>query len=357
MLPHPDETIAALATARGPGARAVVRLSGPDALRIALTFFQSDPAPESGRRDFWSGALRLPTLHSPLPADLYQFPGPRSYTGQDVVELHTVSCPPLVDRLVAELLNAGARAARPGEFTLRAFLAGKLDLPKAEAVLGVIEADDDAQLRESLAQLAGNVTRPLDGLRDDLLNLLADVEAGLDFVDEDISFVEKSDAINRLAKALAQVTLVRKQLDARARSDRPFRAALVGRPNAGKSRLFNALGGDAIVSDVPGTTRDYLTLRLDLGGVAVELIDTAGRQSPRDAIDEQAQQLGRGAAASADLLLVCVVAGTEPDADERDAIAAGGIAVATQCDRAAAPDGWLATSRRHRARLGRTPHC
>ena len=100
----------------------------------------------------------------------------------------------MIDRLVAELLNCGARAARPGEFTLRAFLAGKLDLPRAEAVLGVIEAQDGEQLRQSLAQLAGGVTRPLDGLRDDLLNLLADVEAALDFADEDISFVQKSDS-------------------------------------------------------------------------------------------------------------------------------------------------------------------
>src|SRR5262249_40096088 len=175
-------------------------------------------------------------------------------------------------------LNAGARAARPGEFTLRAFLAGKLDLPRAEAVLGVIEAGDRDQLRESLAQLAGGVTRPLDGLRDDLLNLLADVEAGLDFVEAAITFVGREDLLNRLAKGLAQLTLVRKQLEARGRSDRPFRAALVGRPNAGKSSLFNALAGDspdagALVSPVPGTTRDYLVKRLDLGGVAVELVD------------------------------------------------------------------------------------
>lgn len=344
MLPHPDETIVALATARGPGARAVVRLSGPDALPVALNLFCADPPPVPGVRRRWPGAIRFAGIHSPLPADLILFPGPRSYTGQDVVELHTVSCPPLVDRLVADLLNAGARAARPGEFTLRAFLAGKLDLPKAEAVLAVIEADDATQLRDSLAQLAGNVTRPLDGLRDDLLNLLADVEAGLDFVDEDISFVAKSDAVNRLAKALAQVTLVGKQLDGRARSDRPFRAALVGRPNAGKSRLFNALGGSALVSDVPGTTRDYLSVRLDCDGVPVEVIDTAGRQSPLDAIDAQAQELGRGVAQSADVLLVCVVAGTAPDEEERAVIAAGGVPVATQCDLAPAAAGWLATS-------------
>src|SRR5437763_6514528 len=249
MLPTPEDTIVALSSAPGPGLRAIVRLSGSQARRIARTVFHAerDIAPDKRRR--YSGDLRLPGLHSPLPADLYFCPVPRTYTGQELVEIHTISSPPLVELLIATLLTAGARAAGPGEFTLRAFLAGKLDLPRAEAVLGVIEAADRDQLRDSLMQLAGGLTRPLDGLRDDLLNLLADVEAGLDFVDEDISFVGRDDLLTRLAKGLAQLTLVRKQLEGRGRSDRPFRAVLVGRPNAGKSSLFNALtGGDAIVS-------------------------------------------------------------------------------------------------------------
>jgi tRNA modification GTPase len=350
MLPHPAETIVALSSAPGPGGRAIVRLSGPQALRVARTLFHAAAEIDPVRRRRYEGELRLPGLHSPLPADLYVAPPPRTYTGQEMVEIHTLSSPPLVERLIAELLNAGARAARPGEFTLRAFLAGKLDLPRAEAVLGVIEAGDHDQLRESLAQLAGGVTRPLDGLRDDLLNLLADVEAGLDFVEEDISFVGREDLLHRLAKGLAQLTTVRRQLESRGHSDRPFRAVLVGRPNAGKSSLFNALAGDApdagaLVSPAPGTTRDYLVRRLDLGGVAVELVDTAGRQEALDAIDAQAQELGRGAAERADLLLVCVPAGAGPGTDERRLLAGtAAVAVATQCDRAAGPSGSLATS-------------
>jgi tRNA modification GTPase len=352
MLPHPDDTIVALSSAPGPGARAIIRLSGPQALRVALTLFRAADEVHPARRRRYEGELRLPGLHAPLPADLYVAPAPRTYTGQEVVEIHTISSPPLVELLIAELLNAGARAARPGEFTLRAFLAGKLDLPRAEAVLGVIEAGDPDELRESLAQLAGGVTRPLDGLRADLLDLLADVEAGLDFVDEDITFVSRPDLLIRLAKGLAQVTLVRKQLEGRGRSGRTFRAVLVGRPNAGKSSLFNALAGEApdagaLVSPTPGTTRDYLVRRLDLGGVAVELVDTAGRQQALDMIDAQAQDLGRGVAERADLLLVCVPVGEDPDADERRLLADAGrpaVAVAMQCDRAAAPTGWLATS-------------
>src|SRR5205807_5330649 len=127
-------------------------------------------------------------------------PAPRTYTGQDVVEIHTLSSPPLIELLISRCLNAGARAAQPGEFTLRAFLAGKLDLTKAEAVLGVIEAGDRDELKQALAQLGGGIARPLQGLRDDLLNLLADVEAGLDFTEEDIHFVDQTELLGRLAK-------------------------------------------------------------------------------------------------------------------------------------------------------------
>ena len=205
------------------------------------------------------GSITLSGVHSPLPATLYFFPGPRSYTGQDLAELHTLGSPPLVERLVADLLTAGARPAQPGEFTLRAFLAGKKDLPQAEAVNAVIEAGTDAELATALAQLAGGVTRPLQSLREDLLNLLADLEAALDFADEDIEFVGKPETLARLDAAIEHLTALAHQLDDRSISGRPVRVALVGLPNAGKSSLFNALaGGDALVSPIPGTTRDYL---------------------------------------------------------------------------------------------------
>src|SRR5579885_2176207 len=159
-----NDTIVALSSAAGPGARAVVRLSGPDAFRCASSLFAAAEPPAFNRRRLYAGGVRLPGVAAPLPADLYVFPAPHTYTGQHVAELHTLGCPPLVELLIAELLKAGARAARPGEFTLRAFLAGKLDLTRAEAVLGVIEAGSRDELKDALAQLAGGVARPLQEL-------------------------------------------------------------------------------------------------------------------------------------------------------------------------------------------------
>ena len=343
MTPHPDDTIVALSSAAGPGRRAIVRVSGPKARAVADAVFT--PAGPVRPRYLTPGAVRLSGVHSPLPADLYFFPGPRSYTGQDLAELHTVSSPPLVERLVADLLAAGARPARPGEFTLRAFLAGKMDLTRAEAVLAVIEAGTDADLKPALEQLAGGVGRPLEQLRGDLLDLLADVEAGLDFVDEDIEFVGRKDVLLRVAAGLAQLTNLRRQLDARAVSGQPVRVALAGRPNAGKSSLFNALAGGprALVSPAAGTTRDYLTKPLDLDGVPAELIDTAGLADAADAIEAQAQRLGREQAGRADLLLWCVPAGEPADPAEAARLrSAGGdlLLVRTKADAApgAAPE-------------------
>jgi tRNA modification GTPase len=252
-----------------------------------------------------------------------------------------------VELLIGELLKAGGRAAQPGEFTMRAFLAGKLDLVKAEAVLGVIEAGDRDELNTALKQLSGGVSGPLQQLRSDLLDLLADVEAGLDFADEDIQFIAQDQLLTRLSKGLAMITLLNKQLEQRTLSERPFRAVLIGRPNAGKSSLFNALGGTALVSPRPGTTRDYLVQRLDFDGLTVELVDTAGWQTADGVIQNQAQSLGREQTRQADLVLLCLEGGRVPDETEQAWLNRAGcraIAVATKCDLMPAPSAELQTS-------------
>jgi tRNA modification GTPase len=348
MVPDPQDTIVALSSAAGPGARAVVRLSGRHALAIASKAFHSDTPPEPHANRFYAGEIKLPNVATGLPADLYIWPAPRSYTGQDVVELHTISSPPLVDLVVAECLGAGARAAQAGEFTMRAFLAGKLDLTRAEAIVGIIEAGSRDELKQSLAQLAGGMTRPLQQLRDDLLNLLADVEAALDFADEDIQFVEQGQLLQRLTSGLALVTLLRRQIDQRAIGTGSFRVVLAGRPNAGKSSLFNALAGGvkALVSPEPGTTRDYLAARLNLGGAVIELIDTAGLRPGSNGIEGQAQELGCQQAKLADLILLCVEGGRANDAELQTLTGRQPpvIGLSTKCDLSRPPLGWLCTS-------------
>jgi tRNA modification GTPase len=267
---------------------------------------------------------------------VYYWAAPHSYTGQDLAEIHTISSPPLVELLIAQLLQSGCRAAQPGEFTLRAFLAGKLDLTRAEAVHAVIESSSRDELRHALKQLAGGMARPLQELRDDLLNLLADVEAGLDFADEDIHFVQQEEMLHRLGKALAQVTLLGKQIQQRAVVERVFRVVLTGRPNAGKSSLFNALAGaDALVSPVPGTTRDYLVQRLPLGEIVLELIDTPGWQQESGTIESQAQTLAREQAEQADLLLLCLEQGNRLTPEEEAMCSRTNppvVAIGTKCD-------------------------
>jgi len=344
-MTHLDDTIVALSSAPGSGARAIVRLSGQLATTIIEQVSGSSIARQRGRCEIEVRLSELP----PVPITLHIWIAPQSYTGQDLVELHTLGCPPLVERLIAALLEAGARAAGPGEFTMRGFLAGKLDLTRAEAVQGVIAACDRAELKQALGQLAGGITRPLDDLRDDLLNLLADVEAGLDFSDEDLEFVDNTEMLKRITKALALVTTAGKQLDQRSLGERPFRAVLAGRPNAGKSSLFNALADKraALVSPEPGTTRDYLVQRLDLNGVPMELLDTAGWQPSNGSIEQQAQSHSREQTHEADLILLCVPV-TQGLANEESKLIETAtrpvLVVWTQCDRGAAPPGEMATS-------------
>jgi len=284
-----DDTIVALATQAGTAARGIVRLSGPSCVDVLRHIWQWQTPPSSPQRPAASvGTVHLPGLHAPIPAVLYLWPTQRSYTGEPAAELHLPGALPLLDAVIDALCTAGARLAQRGEFTLRAFLAGKLDLTQAEAVLGVIDAQDSRQLETALAQLAGGLARPLARLRDELLELLAHVEASLDFAEEPLEFLPRSEVLARLREAASQVSALRRRLRSRSLQEPSPRVVLAGPPNAGKSSLFNALvcrygsrqgrSGPlaALVAPTAGTTRDYLTAQLDLQGIACELVDTAG---------------------------------------------------------------------------------
>lgn len=282
------DTIVAIASpaggaARG-AARGVVRISGQQAIAAVTSLADVQLAEQLAacrRAAVGSGALKLPALDASLPVDAYVWPTARSYTREPLVELHTIGSPPLLAAVVDALVVAGARLAEPGEFTLRAFLAGRLDLTQAEAVAAVIDAPDPATLRAALVQLAGGMAAPLAHVRGDLLDLLADLEAGLDFVDEPIEFISREESHKRLARAAAAVQTLAAQLGARSEATDAPAIVLVGAPNAGKSSLFNALVGHtaAIVSPTAGTTRDWVRATLLFAGQTCELIDTAGTTS------------------------------------------------------------------------------
>jgi tRNA modification GTPase len=310
MSYYPDDTICAIGTAGGGAARSMVRISGPDSVAIVARVFNAaadPPVDEIRQPTVVAGRLHItldrgrvaanPPLtpsykrgESSVPCDLFLWPTNRSYTREPVAELHTVGSAPLLQAVLAAVCRAGARLAEPGEFTLRAFLAGRIDLTQAEAVLGVIDASGRDELDSALAQLAGGLARPLHQLRANLLQLLAELEAGLDFVDEDIRFISRQEVLERLQAASALLESVSQQMTSRHTGSQVLQVALVGRPNVGKSSLFNAVvsrlkadGGvrqndptPALVSPQRGTTRDYLTATISLAGFPCELVDTAG---------------------------------------------------------------------------------
>ncbi len=312
MTLHPDDTIAALASAPGPALRGIVRISGSQTNAIVDGLFTapaveeiSFPAASSWCR---SVTLQINGVNRPIPVDLYLWPNRRSYTGQPLAELHTIGSPPILEAILAELFSRGVRPAQPGEFTLRAFLAGRIDLTQAEAVLGVIDARSEGELKTALDQLSGGLSSQIVRLRGDLLDLLADLEAGLDFADEPIEFVSHVSLVGRLGLARDLVDELLERATERTRSSPRPRVVLAGPPNAGKSTLFNLLTrGErtALVSETAGTTRDYLSGEATLDGVLVELIDTAGEMPATDGIAREAQQRRADQIERADLVLWC----------------------------------------------------
>jgi tRNA modification GTPase len=299
-----SDTIVAVATPPGRGALGIVRLSGPAATRIAAVLAgRSQPfAPR------FATLVRLSLEDADGIGDeaiVTCFPGPQSSTGEDCAEISAHGSPVVLASILHASIHAGARLAEPGEFSLRGFLNGKRDLVQAEAVADLVEAVTPLQARAAFDQLQGTLTRAIAEIESNLFHLVARLEASLDFPDEGYHFIEAAAVREELEGVLRQLEILLADA-ARGRLVREGAlVTLVGAPNVGKSSLFNALlnTNRAIVTPVPGTTRDLLTERLDLRGLALSLVDTAGLRPTDDAIEQEGVRRAEGSLAVADLIL------------------------------------------------------
>ena len=313
------DTIAAISTPPGRGGIGIVRLSGIQAASIAAQLVSLRQPLEHGRArladvlDVPAGGVEHGESGRIDEALMTWFAAPNSYTAEDVVEIAAHGSPVVLELLLRRALDLGARMAEPGEFTQRAFLAGKIDLTQAEAVRDLIEAQTLTQARQAASQMGGALSRRVQPVKQDLVELIALLEAGIDFAEDDIDVAPATEIARRIGELMPSLNALSASF-ARGRIVHDgLTLAIVGRPNAGKSSLFNRLveRERAIVTATPGTTRDTVTERISLDGIPLELVDTAGL---RESLEE-AEQLGiaRSREALADAALVLVVLdATEP---------------------------------------------
>lgn len=299
---NPRDTIAAIATAAGAAGVGIVRLSGPGCLAIATGLLGRPPQPRNAHyarfRDH-AGELIDDGL-------LIFFPGPRSYTGEDVLELQGHGSAVLLAQLLRRCQQLGARPARPGEFTERAFLEGRLDLAQAEAVADLVAAGSEAAARAARRSLEGEFSQRVNAVVEGLTGVRVWIEAALDFPDEEVDFLAAPELQQRLQAVAADLAALRIAAERGKRLVDGLHVVIAGAPNAGKSSLMNALAGEerAIVTEIAGTTRDLLRERIRIDGIELTLVDTAGLREAPDRVEQEGIRRARGELAKADLVLV-----------------------------------------------------
>jgi len=325
-----DDTIVAIASAPGRGGIGVVRVSGPAAVAIAEALLQLDASLQPRYATFTrtSGDQVVATY----------FPAPHSYTGDHVVEISGHGSPVVMRQIVEQAMEHGARLAEPGEFTLRAFLNARIDLVQAEAVADLIDAVTPLQARVAFDQLEGTLTGRIAAIDATLFDLVARLEASLDFPDEGYHFVDATEAAAALQSLEAELEALTRDARRGRLIREGARVAIAGKPNVGKSSLFNALlqAGRAIVTAVPGTTRDLITDTADIDGLRLELIDTAGLRDTDDEVEAEGVDRARRAWRAADLVIVVLDRSRQLDDIDRDLLndtaRAPRVVVANKCD-------------------------
>ena len=300
-----NDTIVGVATPPGEGGVGILRISGPRALRLARHVFRPPPALPRQRELILGRVVDSRTDETLDDAFFVYMRGPRSYTAEDVVELHVHGSPRVLAALTDDLVRLGARPAERGEFTMRAFLNGRIDLCQAEAVLDLITAETDEGVKQARGQVHGRLTRVIDAVREELLGLLSQTEVNLDFVEDDVPVFRRGDLLARAERIDAALVSLLASYESGRRLQRGYRVVLVGRSNTGKSSLFNALLGRdrALVDAQPGTTRDYVEERLDVQGYPLRLIDTAGFRPGAGSVEVAGQQASERLGGEADLAI------------------------------------------------------
>ena len=304
-----NDTIAAISTARAPSAIGILRLSGPESINIVKACFRpigSRPLTDHGPRELVYGDL-LDSGGQPIDRGLCTFSyGPSSYTGEDTAELQLHGSPMVLALGLEALFALGARQAGPGEFTRRAFLNGRMDLAQAEAVGDLLEAKSRESARHSAGQLAGALSKRISGIYSGLVDVMAHFHAVLDYPDEDIDPFRMEELEENLGEQEKQLDHLLASCRRGFQMTHGIACTIVGRPNAGKTSLLNALAGydRAIVTDIPGTTRDTVDINVQLAGLPFRLIDTAGLRDSADPIEQMGVERSRSAMEEADLLWV-----------------------------------------------------
>lgn len=303
------DTIAAIATARGNGPVGIIRLSGPDSLSIAQTLSESELSPRYAHYRSFLGDEGQ-TIDSGL---AIYFPGPNSFTGEDVVEIQGHGGHVVLHTLLSRCIDLGARQARPGEFSERSFINGKIDLIQAEAIADLIAAETEIAAKLASASLSGAFSSLVTDLSYQLNELRALTEASIDFPEEDIDVLERHSVVSRLRDCNATIERLLNDVAASQKKTQHYLAVLIGAPNAGKSSLLNALAHEdvAIVTNVPGTTRDTLKQSIKAGDIVLDLVDTAGIRQSDDVIEQEGVKRAKLSSQAADLVLH-IIDDTEP---------------------------------------------